>query len=517
MIGVAFSSETTVSAYVMVGLCVIAIKLAGIRWLRVGQREHYLAGSVGRFFWRWWREPRNAALLCLGVAGVIAAHWCVLTLLATAIVVGVGPLGLSLKGRTSPLVYTRRLRLLIGITAIIVVVVIASAFFYHRSALVSGIAALLIALIIDLALVIASPIEARLLTPFVKKATATLSQVNPIIVGITGSYGKTSTKNHVATLLGSSMRVVVTPASFNNRAGLARAINEGLTPGTELFVAEMGIYGPGEIASLVTWCPPSISVITAIGPVHLERMGTLENIARAKVEITQTAHTVILNADAPLLASLAEKLRNDHPEKKVVLVSASDSSADVCVTVKKGSASVYIASKLVASDIGIQEGVSPSNLACALAVALALNVDQEVAIARLGACATTPHRLSVATAPSGVVVVDDTFNANPAGARAGLDLLCASATGRRVLITPGMIELGSAQFEENAAFARLATERSVEVGVVGHTNKRALLAGAKEGICHTFSNREAAVAWVRANLGPTDGVFYENDLPDHYP
>ena len=112
--------------------------------------------------------------------------------------------------------------------------------------------------------------------------------MHPRVVAITGSYGKTSTKNHLAQLLGDD-GVVVTPRSFNNRAGLSRAINENLADGTRVFVAEMGTYGPGEIRALCSWCVPEIAIVTAIGPVHLERMKRLEVIEAAKYEITERA------------------------------------------------------------------------------------------------------------------------------------------------------------------------------------------------------------------------------------
>ena len=121
----------------------------------------------------------------------------------------------------------------------------------------------------------------------------------------------------------------------------------------------------------------------------------------------------------------------------------------------------------------------------------------------------------------GVTVIDDTYNANPAGAAAALRLLARSApNGRRVVVTPGMIELGPLQDRENADFARAAaTSVATDVIVVGRTNRTALLAGARGGAAQVRSvdRREQAVAWVRETLGAADAVLYENDLPDHYP
>ena len=110
---------------------------------------------------------------------------------------------------------------------------------------------------------------------------------SPVTVAITGSFGKTTTKLYVRHLVAGQRSVLASPASFNNTGGLARTLNEHLTPGTEVFVAEMGTYGPGEIRKMCAWVQPSIGVIVNIGPVHLERMRSLDGVVKAKAEITE--------------------------------------------------------------------------------------------------------------------------------------------------------------------------------------------------------------------------------------
>jgi UDP-N-acetylmuramoyl-tripeptide--D-alanyl-D-alanine ligase len=156
-------------------------------------------------------------------------------------------------------------------------------------------------------------------------------------------------------------------------------------------------------------------------------------------------------------------------------------------------------------------------VACALAVAFALGVPHDVAISRLAGLRAAPNRLTSAQAPSGVWVIDDTFNSNPSGSRLALAALAGAAvTGRRVVVTPGMVELGRRQFEENRAFAQAASGVATDLVIVGQTNRRALQAGAASLSPLCVRTREEAVAWVRATLGPGDAVLYENDLPDHY-
>jgi UDP-N-acetylmuramoyl-tripeptide--D-alanyl-D-alanine ligase len=162
-----------------------------------------------------------------------------------------------------------------------------------------------------------------------------------------------------------------------------------------------------------------------------------------------------------------------------------------------------------------------TNVACAVAEALELGVAEEVVAARLATLPATPHRLSVAAGGTGATVIDDTYNANPAGAAAALAALArhAAADGARVVVTPGMVELGPRQHDENVAFAAAASATASHLVVVGRTNRRALLEGARAGDARVLSvdTREQAVGWVREHVGEGDTVLYENDLPDHFP
>jgi UDP-N-acetylmuramoyl-tripeptide--D-alanyl-D-alanine ligase len=256
-------------------------------------------------------------------------------------------------------------------------------------------------------------------------------------------------------------------------------------------------------------------VITAIGPVHLERFKTEEAIVAAKSEITETAHTVVLNVDDPHLAALADRL-TAAGTASVVRCSAVDNAADVRVDAAEGVAAVLVDGTVVGSGIPLPVSVQPTNLACALAVAFAVGVPHTAAISRIAGLPTVPNRLASGEAPSGVWVIDDTFNSNPSGARVALAELSGRAGGRRVVVTPGMVELGRRQFEENQAFAEEIARSATDLVIVGYTNRRALRSGSSPLHPIYVRTRDEAVAWVRATLGPGDAVLYENDLPDHY-
>ena len=506
---------------VLLAASLAATGLAGIRWLRVAQREHYLPGSVSRFARRWWSLGPNRLLGAAAVVALVAAAFSIAAAgLVAAAAIGAGPFGLSLRGRTSPLSWTRRLRTLAAVAAGLVLIAVAVSWLaggLRVAAAVSTFAAVACPLVVDLALVVTRPLESRLGRRYVLKATARLRSVAPTVVAITGSYGKTGTKGYVAHLLSGTRAVVPTPASFNNQAGLARAINEQLTPGTDVFVAEMGTYGPGEIAAMCEWVRPDIAVITAVGPVHLERMGSEARIAQAKAEILGRAPVVVLNVDNEWLAPLA--VSASAAGKKVWRCSSIDRLADVCVVGDGDELHVLAAGSEIARSPVFD--AAPTNVACAVAVALELGVPPDRMASRLADLPGPAHRRQVTTGSSGATVIDDTYNANPAGAAAALGLLgrLGAGRGRRVVVTPGMVELGPRQQDENTGFGAEAARVATDVVVVGQTNAAALLAGASGGPARVVrvATREQAVAWVGGQVGDGDVVLYENDLPDHFP
>ena len=486
--------------WVLAAACGIASVPAGLRWLRIAQREHYLAPSVTRFAWRWWSSSfANAALLLVGLIGVFGTLLSVWFGFLVAIA-QIGPIGLAVTGTTSPLAWTSRLKRLFYATLAFVL------FFYLLGSLTKIPFLVVFALfalpsIIDVSLALLAPVEKAMSNKWVKKAAAKLNSIDTDVVAITGSYGKTTTKNYVSHLLTGSRRTVTSPASFNNRMGLARAINEGLVPGTEVFVAEMGTYGPGEIADMTKWIRPNVAAIVAIGPVHLERFGTEKRIVDSKAEILDGADIGVICIDHPFLADLAKR-RSDSMQ--IIAVSSAGNQ-------------IHIDGEAIGP---IPSDAFPANVAVAMGVGLALGVSVGDLIARLSDLPAAEHRQSVTTSDVGFSIVDDTFNSNPAGAARALDLLVEiGSAGRTVVVTPGMIELGDVQAAANREFATLASGVADHLVIVGRTNLVALLEGSGNGDASVsvVSSRDEAVDWARANLGPGDAVLYENDLPDHYP
>jgi len=498
-----------------------AYALATVRWLRVAQREHYIAPWVGVIEGVWLRTRPVALLLwilaiVLTVLAVVATFtlWQLgLGLPVAFVILAFFPLGLSFRGRSSKLAWTPRLKRLLA--AWLVVTLALSGALYLQIGLAGLALVLLLApQLMDLALVITAPIEKRLSRKYLVSARKRLQQVAPKVVAITGSYGKTSTKGYVAHLLSGAFSTVASPASFNNLMGLSRAVNDRVVPGTEVFVAEMGIYGEGEIRELSQSFPPDIAAITTIGEAHLARMGSREVIFRAKSEITERAGTVVLPIDDPLLLGLAETCRAQG--KTVITVSTStDTEADVVVA--DNTVTVALAGLKSESAAVTVSGVGHAvNLAVAVGIATALGVPLSQLAGRLASLPDSAHRAEVQKAASGVTIIDDTYNSNPVGAARAVAGAAALADGEPlVVVTPGMVELGPVQRDRNRAFAAQVRDAGGQLFVIGQTNRKALLDGAPGA--RVFARRELAVAAALDQATDRGVILYENDLPDHYP
>jgi len=499
---------------------VIIVALNSLRWLRVAQREHYIAPWVTRLGVLWLvRIPFNLLFLVAGVVlvGLSFLPGAATFVLSALIAFGGLPWGLSLRGTSAKLAWTARLKRLLGVWLALVVIIGAVLGLLVGPA---GIAITVLALapIMDLALVILKPVEKRLTRKYLVSARKRLQQVAPRIVAITGSYGKTSTKAYVAHVIGGAFTTVASPASFNNLMGLSRAVNDRVVPGTEVFIAEMGIYGRGEIRELSESFPPDIAAITTIGEAHLARMGSREVIFEAKSEITEKAKTVVLPIDDPLLAGLAEKCRAEG--KRVVTVSTvPGTAADVVVDAEAGIVTAGAQSAPVEIP-GVGHAV---NLAVTVGIALALDIDFPVIAARLaGALPDSAHRAEIQHAASGVVIVDDTYNSNPVGAARAVEgaaALAAERGGPLVVVTPGMVELGHVQRARNEEFAASVAAAGGYLIAVARTNRAALVAGGAKGThpVRTFDRRADAVQVALDQAGDRGVILYENDLPDHYP
>jgi UDP-N-acetylmuramoyl-tripeptide--D-alanyl-D-alanine ligase len=482
------------------------------KWLRIAQAEHYIPGRTTRIALDWGRlAPASWILALVGLPLLAATHLHLGSLVALAMLFS--PLGLPVLGGEKRLKLTpRALRLLLFLAA---VTFCGQLVLGERG---SALLAILAPLVVDVTLSLFSPIERALSLRFVRRAQGRLREVSPTTIAITGSYGKTTTKNYLHHLLKDVVVTTKSPASWNNLMGVTRTINETISRSTQVLVLEMGTYGPGEIAEMCHFFPPKIAVIVSIGEAHLERMKTRQTIVASKSEILKDAETWVLNVDEPELAEIASRA---NPSVEVIRCSTRRSAeADVCVLTAGAELSVVAGDEVVAT---LAKGNShPINVAAAVATALRLGVPRRVLANSLQHLPVVENRTAVAATPTDIKVIDDTFNSNPEGARKAAELgeSLLRDGGSLWVVTPGMIELGQQQRRANAAFAaRLPRERMALLAIVGRINRAALKEGASQGALpyRCFRTRREAAAHVMSAAKPGDVVLYENDLPDHLP
>ncbi len=517
---------------------------------RFFQIEEYQGGRYLRWLAahpeRWgWRRPLIAWSVVL-----LAAFFLPDSLPDWALAVGHGAAALvavwpsrekEVKKRFVPT--QRALRLLIAsfalfglATAGAVAVVEAMAFpgvvvSYHLFAAGMGLALLLVSpLFLVAGNVLAYPVEWALRRLFLARARRVLDRLQPTVIGITGSYGKTSTKHYLAHILDGRYRVVATPKSYNTLMGVTLAVNTLLKDesAVDYFIVEMGAYRTGEIAEICALTRPQISIVTAVGPQHLERFGSLEAVANAKYEIVAALPpegTAVLNADDPRVRAMADRAAAGTR----ILVS------------REGAAGAGLVASNVAEsldglsfdvlDTASGEGCrfhaplyglhNVTNILLAAAAARHLGLPLgEIAI-RVAALEPFEHRLQRTTWPGGITVLDDAYSCNPVGAANALRVLGLHDRGRRILITPGMVELGPLQDEENRRLGANAAEVATDIVLVGVEQARpvyegVLAAGFDQERLHVFDTRAEAIAWLRENARAGDAVLFLNDLPDTY-
>jgi UDP-N-acetylmuramoyl-tripeptide--D-alanyl-D-alanine ligase len=268
----------------------------------------------------------------------------------------------------------------------------------------------------------------------------------PRVCAITGSVGKTTTKDLISAAVSSTLATHSTAGNFNNRLGLALTCL-GLRPSHEVLVVEMGMNAAGEIAELCTIARPDVGVVTTVAPVHLEGLGTIQNVAAAKAELVQALRSdgvAVLNADDPLVAAMVGKTsasvvwfgRSANADVRLADASIDHEGHTVATFEIKGREH-HVALKLA----GIHNAL---NAACAVAAAMAVGVDPAMACAAISSVEPGRHRLALADIGT-VRVIDDCYNASPRSVEVALDTLKAvSAQRRRVAILGDMLEMGTA-------------------------------------------------------------------------
>lgn len=382
----------------------------------------------------------------------------------------------------------------------------------------------LVPFFIFIAAIITKPIEAYVHRHFIKLAKQKIGQMPELtVIAITGSYGKTSTKFMIRDLLSERYSVCTTPGSYNTPMGICKVINNKLEAHHQILVLEMGARYEGNIDELCDIAEPDISVVTNVGIAHLETFGSQDAIARTKstlVKRTKPNGKAILNADDEYVKAMAG-LRNDLEITFTGLKSGDIRGKNI----RYGSdgMSFLITSNGEEQEFSMQLLGSHNVQNMLLAVGVARTLGLRLTTMAMAASHMEPveHRLELKS-QNGITVIDDAFNSNPVGAKNAVETLAAFDNGRKIIITPGMIELGELQDKKNREFGKQIGQAGLDLVIlVGEKQTKAI----KKGISATdfdMQNVKTVNSLYEANKAMQDFaregdvVLYENDLPDSF-
>lgn len=392
--------------------------------------------------------------------------------------------------------------------------------------------------LLPLAVSLLAPYEKSVQKRFWNEAQRIRTTLRPQVIGISGSFGKTSVKHIVSHMLSHQAPTLMTPGSVNTPMGIARVLREELKPEHQFFVCEMGAYGPGSIASLCRLTAPDVGIISSLGPAHYERFRSLDTVARAKFELAEAVFDRdgwMVVADQVCSVPYAEAFVHTH-RGRICLVGP-HAGSDVCMRhihqTPHGIEVELICAQerhlLKAPLFGLHHGL---NLALCFGLAHVLDLPKETVRLALLHLPQITHRLEVKEKEEGILLIDDSYNSNPVGFHSALDLLTTLGRlqkekfgqSRRILITPGMAELGEAHARLHEEVGRHAAQCVDVLLPILSQRIPSLLSAFKTTAselsampfiipCDDFAQ---AHHWIEKNLVKGDVILIENDLPDLY-
>ena len=389
---------------------------------------------------------------------------------------------------------------------------------------------ILVPLLLFLAAWLMMPVEKYIQNGFKKQARKKLASLPDLkVIAITGSYGKTSTKFVIDAFLKERMPVCVTPGSYNTPMGICKVINNDLEAHHRVLILEMGARYSGNIKELCEIARPDVSVITNVGVSHLETFGSKEAIAREKSTLARELKkggTLVLNSDDEQVKAMSD-LRNDvnvvyagsegHVQAHDVSVGPDGTAFTMKWTDKTDGETEEenIRVKLL-GEHNIQ------NILLGATVAREFGVRLKTIVIAASKMEPVEHRLELKKR-NGLTVIDDAFNSNPVGAKSAVDVLASFPSGRKIIITPGMIELGDIENAENEKFGRHIARAKLDlVLLVGEEQTAAIKKGIESAENGIAADVRVVSSLFEANevlmdfAEPGDVVLYENDLPDTF-
>ena len=475
---------------------------------------------------RWLRKnfikqwPQALILILTVLSGIIDSDILHIILIASLLILLL--FNKPIKNAKKPLVYTSRVKRMLATVLILYALSIFFSFVFDLKYIIVGSLYVLTPVMPVIANSINFPIELSVRRWYINDAKKILKSCsNLIIIGITGSYGKTSVKYYLNTLLKAKYNVLMTPESFNTPMGITKTIRESLKPTHEIFICEMGAKYKKEIKELCDIVRPQHGIITSIGPQHLETFKSIETIIKTKFELADAVKNkgmLFLNGDNEIIMN---NLHDQEYQTYGLNQTNQYYAYDVSTTQKGTTFSVICKdNKLENLNTQLIGYHNVLNLVGAIALSLFLDVQHEDIARQLKKLTSPPHRLQLLK-NDGTIIIDDAYNSNPSGCKAALDTL-GLFDGYKILITPGMVELGAQQDNLNYAFGEQAAAVCDYVILIGEKQTKPIYNGLinanfdksnilianqiKDGI-----NQAYAIKTEKQKI-----LLLENDLPDNY-
>ncbi len=474
-----------------------------------------------------WPEGAIPWAACLAVCAALAAGgWAIGRLF-------------SEKKAKKPFVFTARVKRLYGVSLVVMTVlllVIAGPLRLENGMALTDASRLRAALFLCFPLLLplwvalcgllAWPIEKGISELYFRDAQRILRERKDdlIRIGITGSWGKTSVKFILGTILEEKYHTLVTPSSYNTPMGVTRVIRTRLEPGHRVFVAEMGARHVGDIRELCRLVHPQLGLLTSVGPQHLDTFKTVERVARTKYELVDGLPgdgCAFFADDGGLCRDLY--LKTDHRKRVLCGLDgkADDVWAEEIAYSPEGSTFVLCtAESRTPCQTRLLGELNIRNILLCAGVALHLGLTAEQIARGIAKIEPVEHRLQLIRHPGGPSVIDDAFNSNIQGARQAFRVL-RGFPQKRIVVTPGMVELGGQEQALNREFGAAMADCCDVAVLVGRRRSEAILqglrdAGFDEAGVHVVGSLEEAAALLGTLAGPGDTVLFENDLPDNY-
>lgn len=362
-------------------------------------------------------------------------------------------------------------------------------------------------------------INRRLVRTAMRRKIQNLKNNGLVVIGITGSYGKTTTKDFLYALLKTKYRVLKTPESYNTLFGIYKVIDYELDENYDVFICEMGAYKIGEIAELCDAVLPDHGILTGINEQHLERFGSIQITVKAKFELIQSLGThalIVLSSDNSLIVDNSAK----YCENPIFYGTNSEKFSVADFAINDGTMKVTLivdGIKLALADLKIVGFGNISNFLGAATLAYKMGISLEIIKTVAINQQPAKHRLEVRTLVSGITLIDDAYSSNVTGFKNALEVLGAYKSRPKVLVTPGIVELGNETASIHRELGKGANDTCDYVFLVGDSLRTRELKTsiANEKVVMLSTINELWDALAKLNL-QNPVVLLENDLPDNY-